>query len=412
MQPISSPLLALPLRTALAPPRLAALAGALLLYGLFSAPAPPGIGTAELAIALAGLFAVGLSRPILFACGQRLTAPDRQEALGALALVLLLWPPLLVGALRGWDPADILRDVVPLGFLFLPLLLRDTLDRAPDRMLDLLAHALAAAGVAFALRWWVESGGSIRGIGRAAHGDGDLYLLNSASVTFATVWLVVKGAPLLATGARNTALGAVALAGAFVCLGAMTAAVNRGALLLTGTALLIGGLRWAASRPGRLLAVAGALGAAVLLWGSSMDGAVMLLLAKTDSVGVNMRGEEFGAVLRQVTSSPLGPLLGEGWGALLVNPAVGGWQVSYVHSAAGYVLLKAGALGVCALLLYLGALAPTLRRAAALRPDLALACLPPLASGLLVHTSYKYLCFGVCLSLLVMAGRRGMQPSG
>ncbi len=397
-----SPTLALPLRTALAPIRLAALALALLAYGLFSAPAPPGIGTAELAIALAGLAAVGVSRPLSLLAGQTLTAPDRFEAFGATAFLLLLWPPLVVGMLAGAGMADIVRDVLPLGFLFLPLLLHRSILALPARAVDLLAHALALAGVGFALRWWIDGGGTIQGIGRAAHGDGDLYLLNSAAVSFAAVWLVLVGVPLLRRGVLAAALGLALLAGSAVCLAALVAAVHRGAVALTGAALLVAGLHWAARRPARLLAVGALALAAMLAWGASMDGALGLLLAKTDAVGLNLRGPEFLAVLRQVTASPQAFLFGQGWGALLANPAVGGLQVSYTHSALGYALLKGGVLGVAALLLYLTAFLPILRRAVRARPDIVLACAPPLLSGLLLHTSYKYLCFGICLSMLLM----------
>lgn len=402
----------LPLRTALAPLRLAFLALATLVYGLFSAPAPPGFGSAELVIAFAGLCAVGVTRPLLLATGRPLAADERLEVVGCLAFVLLLWPPLVQGLLKGRDQIDILRDVVPLGFLFLPLLLHDVLRRAGPGAPDVLAAALAMAGVAFAARWWIDSGGSVRGIGRAVHGDGDLYLLNSATVAFAAVWLTLKGVPSLSAGLRSLPAGVAALGGSLLCLGAMTAAVHRGGLALTGAALAVAFVVWASAKPFRSAFAVAVATIMLVVWGASVDGVIGLLLAKTDAVGLNRRGAEFLAVLQQVTTAPDVFLFGQGWGALLPNPAVGGWAVSFTHSAPSYFLLKGGTVGLCAFLLYLAALAPLLRDAAIRRPDLLLACLPPLVSGLMLHTSYKYMCFGLCLCILTAAARRGDGSNG
>lgn len=138
---------------------------ALALYGGFSAPAPSGLGPAELAVGIALALAVGVRAPVLLVSGALLararTLPWHQ-LVGTLAFVYLLWVPLVRAAVLGWPAHDIVRDVVPLVYLFLPLLLvsapAEDAARAQTRMLC-LAGGLALAGVLFALRWWSQSAG-------------------------------------------------------------------------------------------------------------------------------------------------------------------------------------------------------------------------------------------------------------
>ena len=111
-------------------------------------------------------------------------------------------------------------------------------------------------------------------------------------------------------------------------------------------------------------------------------------------------------MLDLAVSSPEIFLFGHGWGALVANPAVGGWRVSYTHTLPTYALAKAGALGLVALAAYLGAFA--LRALAALRrdPTLGWAVLPPLVMALCAHTSFKYLDTGILLTLMLLVAER------
>ena len=77
--------------------------------------------------------------------------------------------------------------------------------------------------------------------------------------------------------------------------------------------------------------------------------------------------------------------------------------VSFTHTFATYVLVKAGLFGCLAMAAYLGSLVPPLLRLVRRDAALGAALLPPLALGLFVHTSFKYLCFGLVLSILVLA---------
>jgi hypothetical protein len=138
--------------------------------------------------------------------------------------------------------------------------------------------------------------------------------------------------------------------------------------------------------------------------GDTLAGAVDQVVRKTETYGLNARSDETVAVLDQVGQSWDGLLFGLGWGALIRNPAVGEMWVSYTHNFATYMLVKTGLVGCLVTLAYLASLAPALWRV--VRSDLPLAAslLPPLALGLFAHTSFKYLCFGLLLSIGILAG--------
>lgn len=410
------------LEPALTPPlasdrwRLAALCAALALYGFLSAPAPPEIRVVEAVVGALLVATVGVRTPMRLAAARTLDG-WWWEAVGTLAFLWLFWVPLLRGAWLGWGLGDVLRDLVPAVYLFVPLLLVPALRRAGPHAVEALAAALMLAGLFFALRWWRQADWGFGAVGLRAMGDGRMYFLNAPSVLFAAIGLPASGLALAARGGwlrglAGLVLGLVlGLAGA-LCLAALAGAVHRMALVLALPALAGAALCHARrGRAGGIVLLALALLAAV---GSAdaLSGAFGQLGEKTRLAGANTRWEEAMAAVEQAASSPATFLFGEGWGGLLANPAVGGWRVSYTHTLATYTLVKAGAFGLMALALWLGGLAPILWRALRADPPLALAALPPLAVSLLAHTSFKYLDTGILLTLLVLAGERAERPRG
>ena len=137
--------------------------------------------------------------------------------------------------------------------------------------------------------------------------------------------------------------------------------------------------------------------------GDALVGAWQQAAEKTRLTGANTRWEEAATVIDHVVSSPWALLFGDGWGARIANPAVGGWRVGYTHTLVSYGLLKTGLLGVLALGAYLAALVRPWRRLLAQDPPLAMAVVPPLLMALCLHTSFKYLDTGVILSLMLLA---------
>ena len=383
-----------------------ALVAALALYGLLSAPAPPEVRAVEVAIGALLLAAVGLIRPVMVATGHTLRAPGlpEWEAVGGAAFAWLLWAPLLRGLMLGWDMAAVLRDVVPLGYLFLPVLLVPLLRRGGAGAVRLLAGGLVLAGVLFALRWWRQSAWEFDAVGARAMADGLRYFLNAPSVLFAAVALPMAALGLVVRGGWwRRAAAVVLLVPAMLCLGALAGAVHRMALGLAVLGCLASVPWWWRRAPVAVLAGGLAVGACVLLFGDVVAGALAQVAAKSRLIGANARFDEISAVLEQVTRSLPAFLLGDGWGALVANPAVGGWRVGYTHTLLSYALLKTGLLGVLALVAYLAALVPSAWALLRADPPLAVAVLAPLAMALGAHTSFKYLDCGLLLTLMVLA---------
>ncbi|MCW2236935.1 hypothetical protein [Azospirillum canadense] len=382
---------------------------ALALYGLFSAPAPSDIRMAEAGIGLLLLLAIGLRRPLYVATAHALRDPrlDGWETPAVLALAWLLWVPVLRGVWVGWAPGDMLRDVVPLLYLFLPVLLVPLLDDDAELAVRRLRWGLMLAGAAFALRWWKQASWGFGAVGSRAMADGGVYLLNAPSVLFAAIALPLTGIQMATRGgvAQRTA-GAVCLALGFLCLGALAGAVHRMALGLAAAAFLVVGV-WRVRRAPlavglALLAVAGV----VLAFPDMVVGALTQVAEKNRLAGANTRWEEAAAVVALTIADPGSFLFGQGWGALIANPAVGGWRVSYTHTLPTYALAKTGLLGALALSAYILALAPRALSALRCDPPLAWAVLPPLVMAFCVHTSFKYLDTGLLLTLLLLTAER------
>lgn len=393
------------------------MASALLLYGGVSVPAPLSLRWGEAAIGLLILLSVGWRRPLRVATGHALRDSDEPAwmVVAVAALGWLLWMPLLRGAALGWEAADILRDVVPLLYLFLPVLLVPVLRCAGAWGVRLLAGGLMLAGLLLALRWWKQEDWGFGAIGTRAMADGGVYLLNAPSVLFAAVALPALALSLVAVGGsfRRWIAAFACAAGGALCLGALAGAVHRTALGLAALSLTMVALWWVRRRPWLAVPLLLATGFVGLAAGDALVGAWQQAAEKTRLTGANTRWEEAAAVIDHAVSSPWALLFGEGWGARIANPAVGGWRVSYTHTLVSYSLLKTGLLGMLALAAYLCALVRPWRRLLAEDPPLAMAVVPPLLMAICLHTSFKYLDTGVILSLMLLRSelRKGLYKT-
>jgi hypothetical protein len=382
---------------------------ALVLYGLLSAPAPPALRAAETVIGALLLCAMGVRRPLLVATGHALGTPGLPswQAAGILALAWLLWVPLLRGMALGWAARDMLRDVVPLLYLFLPVLLVPVLRHAGRRAVEALALGLALAGLLFTLRWWWQAEWGFGAVGTRVMPEGDAYLLNAPSVLFAAVALPVWAFDLALRGGGLRRCAAAGLAvGGVLCLAALAGTVHRVALGLSILSFLILALWWLRRAPLPMLVLLLAAGGLSLAFADMLLGAFGQVAEKTRITGANARWEEMAAMLALLGESPFSFLFGQGWGALVANPAVGGWRVSYTHSLFSYTLVKAGTLGFLMLFGYLWAMAWQARALLRENPPLAWALLPPLLMALGFHTSFKYLDTGLLLTLAMLAAER------
>jgi hypothetical protein len=378
------------------------LAAAVLVHGAVGLPAPQAVGLAEAVVGACLLMAAGLGTLVRFGSGAVLLSPGPAWAVvGASGFLWLLWIPLLRGAAAGHAPEDVVRDVVPLVFLFLPLLLTPGLARLGPRAVDVLAAALALAGVLIAARWLLS--------GLPAGPVPERYLPNDPAVLFAAIWLPAVGFRLARRLPAWPAAAVLAAAGA-LCLAALVLQVNRSASIVAAAALLaVFAWSWRSAGIAGACVVAAA-GSAVWMRSDLVFSTMEAFAAKTQAYGTNGRLAELAAVAERAASTWDGLLFGAGWGALLRNPAVGDWWVSYTHGLPGYLLFKTGLAGCAVAGLWAVCLLAVVVRV--LRRDMALglAVVAPLLVGGMVHTGYKYFCYGVLLTLLTLADdRRGVH---
>jgi hypothetical protein len=372
---------------------------ALSVYGLVGLPAPGRLSWREIVVGGGLVLATGVIRPLAVVTGLMLIDPRARhhDMVGTAAFNYLLWVPLFRAAILGADADDIVRDVIPLMFLFLPVFLMPVGD-AGRRVLVL---GMAMVGIAFALRWWWP-GLAFRQVGRLVLPEGDGYLLNSPAVLFAAVWLPLVALQRLERrpGLLSLALTPLLCGAAIVAGTALAGAVHRAALVMA--ALAVGGFAASQVRQKPLLAtmLLASLSVSAVLADGQILGTIEQVASKTETYGWNERSAEAAAVLDQVGASWSDMLFGRGRGALVRSPAVGDMWVSYTHSFATYMLVKTGLLGCLATLAYIVSLVPALVRLMRFDLPLAVALLPPLGLGLLAHTSFKYMCFGLLLTLL------------
>jgi hypothetical protein len=231
--------------------------------------------------------------------------------------------------------------------------------------------------------------------------EGDGYLLNSPTVLFAAVLL-----PLLALERLERRPGLPSLLMAFLLCGgaaiagaALAGAVHRAALIMA-LSVVVGFAAWQARRKPLLAFLLLATLAVTAIGTGQLAGTIQQIVWKTETYGLNERSAEAAAVLDQVGASWSDLLFGQGWGTLIRSPAVGDMWVSYTHSFATYMLLKTGVIGCLVTLAYVLSMAPALYGLMRADAPMAIALLPPLGLGLFAHTSFKYLCFGLLLSIL------------
>jgi hypothetical protein len=371
---------------------------ACVLHGIAGETAPAEIGIVEVAIAVCLVLASDPHRLVRLVDGRMIA--DRAEPAHVRCAVsvlhLIVWVPLLNGIVNGSALGDIVRDLVPVAFPALALVLPPPTGRR-DPVTRALTAGLATAGTLIAVRWIAGPFGPVSvGAPTPPAWARDL-LLNDPSVVFAAAVL-----PLV--GIRRGGAGMmVALVGGVTAFGALLFVGHR-AGVVAATIVIVFGIRETGAA-GRVLPIVLLVCAAGMTGlGAPVVDAVGSLTAKFADLGLNARPEEAAAAIVWAADGPLGVLLGRGWGARFPNPAAGGDVVRYVHGLGPYLVLKTGVIGTMAVMVWAVMLFPVLRRAGRADPIVALATLPALVIGTTVHTSYKFLAFGLVLALLTRIG--------
>lgn len=373
---------------------------ALVVYACLGSPTPDNPGIPEFLIAIFLILAIRIdisrkSQSILFCA------------------ILGISIPLITSFVNGNNLIDIVRDIVPCLFLFLPLfygwIARERGDQLPK--------IVAMIGIVFSIRTvWAYRDilftPTLWGVGPPAD---LLYLANSPEVLFSA--LICIG-PLILFGKnrRNVIhLGGLAIIALIptIAMALMTQRAGLGAVVVVSFlwwAILI----WNNPSKGLIIAICGGIACWTfyplleILWGT--------LWQKTELVGLNSRAQEWAAVMNKVTHSPVTLLFGEGWGGRIENPAVGGLNVNYTHSLLSALLLKTGLVGT--MVIMIGAIFPLFRALKegetgdkTLKLVLWGAVLPPVLIASFLYASYKSLGFGLMLLVFLTFSNRKLEKN-
>ena len=382
---------------------------AVYLYGFFATSAPAAIGVVELMVG-GCLLLTFATRELLhqtFGLNPPRKAKESFDGLLPLVFLILLFGGVLWGAaFNGNDIGAVVRDVVPLGTMFLPIFVYGYLVPPEGGVVKQMTIALGTAGVAFAVRHFLSAdlGGVDLGseviVGEGAFFSNPVVIFAASYFMAAAALSVVEGKyttfflnlilgiccmlPLMAVLLRSQIF---LVSFGFVCvfLYAQTRRVNMVAIFMLGGFLLV---------------------LAIALWDVLLVPLWELLVAKTENAGVlNDRDAEAIAVLEMLNEGIGSLLFGTGWGGVIENPAAGG-SVGFTHSFIMYSFFKTGVVGAVLFAYYLSLVAVrVMRLLVSVRSTpsnlpILVAIVNTLLINIFVEAGYKMLTFGVVLALL------------
>ncbi len=356
--------------------RFAALAAALLLYGVTGSPTPDNPGIVEAIIGL--LLAVSISFPVV---GSRVAFWP--------LLALGMTVPLGLAVYAGHSADSILRDLIPFLFLCLPFFI------LPEKQAAGFVHLCLMVGVLFASRVLGQ------GLDIFPAQVELLYLANSPLVIISAI--VGLGRAGMDVYRRDVSVYSLLFfCGGLICLLAMLIDVQRATIMAVvislGLLALIGCIR----APRRMVWPFLIALVAVIASHEIILSAWHSMATKTALVGVNARWQEAVAVHDHLSGEWWRVLFGIGWGGMFDSPAVGGWRVPYTHSLITYMLLKTGWIGLGLTFIALGACA---RKIVSHPSLLSLALFWAVLIPVFFYASYKSLDFGLVLVLALLLPR-------
>ncbi len=383
---------------------------ALGLYALFSFPFPLNPGPVEALIgALLAIFIAGSHVWAGMSRARSHLAKVERAGLPALVLGLLaylLCAPLLAAAVNGNDPADMVRDLVPLLYLFIPALCFPLLATSVVRWGSALPWIVSGIGVAYSTRFFIISEISPLELGKRLFQDEKLYFSADPSVMYAGMFLVLTGINQVQRRRLKPVLaGLTMIAAALLPLCAQIGIVQRAPLTLFCIVIAVQVVPRFRRNPIGAFLVLIVIALFAFAFSKTITDTAALVTDKTKAVGANSKVEEFESIVATIQGSLGSSLFGLGWGGVYFSPAAGGVDVRFAHSLVGFTLLKAGICGLVVMACYLAWIFRRSWYRSGWQDPAWLAVPPTVSIGMFAQVSYKTLTYWVIL-LIWMAMRR------
>ncbi|MFK7840148.1 MAG: O-antigen ligase family protein [Bdellovibrionales bacterium] len=379
---------------------------AVLIYALFGSPTPDHLGWVELIVGM--LLCVVFLKPAIVLL--RNNKPDYPfwVMFGFIFLLFGLCVGLIGAAVSGASFNNVIRDVLPFGFLFLPLLL---IEYARS---EVFSRAYFIVFICLGLCFSLRATAPLWGFSDQFRYDFLYYLGNSPAVLFAALFTFGFAIMKLMRGfdVRSIFIAFVCFFASFACVLPMIMTSQRASLLAVviyvGVVFSLGFAR--APRRMMLLIVVFAF---ILFnfFSSMLHGIYNDFIEKSRMVGANMRFEEWQAVWSEISSHPLSLFFGVGWGTHFSSPAVADVEVNYTHSLLSAMLLKLGLLGFVMCGAYIGGLIVFLFRHARGHVILIFAIMAPLLIDVFLYAAYKSFDFGLLLGMISVVCMQSFEQS-
>jgi len=369
---------------------------ACMIYAVFGSPTPNNVGVIELLVG--GLLALSIGAGRVRDVFMHRYKSRFWKSAGQLFIIYGLSVPLLIGVISGNNLTVMLRDIIPFLFLFMPMFLLPLLRARPYYFRSILL-AILMVGLLFSLRSIM-----MRFYGRCFIDCPDelLYLENMPTVLFTCLLMIGAAMSFIMRGLKfkNIAVFVILIALSLIPIAAMASTLQRASLgaLAFYIVLIQGYFFYKSPRRATILLIIGVITALII--NISFSSLFTSLLDKTQSVGLNMRPQEFFAVWDAVSANPMTFLFGIGWGGQFYSPAVGGLSVNFTHNFFSFLMLKTGLIGVMCCIAYIAGLLERLSRVILKNPVFGMALAAPILIDLTLYASFKSLDFGLVLLLI------------
>lgn len=318
-----------------------------LIYGLFSSPTPddPGIWEALIGCLLIMISAYGFIIAMTGGlCRRGLYIPVS----ASLSFVWMLIIPTITGVLvRGNDIGDCIRDIIPLFYLMLPVLLYEEIKKNPYGWKVVIQWGLSFVGIVYVIRFFLTN--PLDEIFKTSFFGDMNYFQQDPAVIFAATFLIISGINLFFS--RSLVRASLLLLSGFFVYSSMLAGTMRGQIGLVLATLIIVVLSriWRFPFSLNTWIPVTVFVFCIILSNSITDVTSWTLdsiTRKTETTGLtNNRILEIEEVLDHVLSNWDLFLFGDGWGAKLYTSTNAG-EVRFTHDLISYLIWKTGVLGM------------------------------------------------------------------
>ena len=367
-----------------------------IIYGLFGSSTPDDFGIPEIVL--------GCILIRLFISKVRW---EKEQSLVWMIFLILLAYPLFSSLFYENNFNNVLRDVIPLFFLFFGLLLASKKIDQLDSVL--LTNGILFIGVCFSLRhlWTIKD--RLNDIGFNSVWDGDAYYIMEPAVFFAALYFMLKAFESYFKLEHRKFL--IYLFLSLIPITGIVSLLLRGKIALIVLTTILYCLFMNKSKKQRKIIMSTVCIVFLIIAVNYLESDLFknlfqsLTLKTAESGLLNQRDEEFIDVLKLFHNHPSFYITGIGWGGMYDSVTSGG-LVRYTHNVFLYFLLKGGMLGLVSgtwLFLY------TLKRSnitfKKLSQPLVLSGLIVLLYNIFIEPGYKMLSLGFIIVVIINNGR-------